>query len=214
MSRQVLEDEDGFDFDDLPVSDDAEPEEIKSGSRRWDKDDPRFFRKNGKRLSAESIKQIKLCDVIEDGFNSDAVVNQTFVVIPFKPGQDNAYYWERIRFKLPMPPSVNQWTRVFKGKAHASPAAKLYMKKSEQLLEFYRVRPVAEKLAITIKLYGLPPGSDIDGRVKQVFDCLHGTVIQNDYQFKDLRVIDMETPQEDGSYVEVAIKKILIDRRN
>jgi Holliday junction resolvase RusA-like endonuclease len=174
-------------WDDDVFDDEAQGEVVADGI------DPRFLKRNGELKSNETISQLKLEDKVRQSFRDFNSAPPVFW------GDRQA--WEQIRFSLPMPPSVNRWTRVWKGQARASESAKAYMQEASNLFKQWGIKPLPRMYAIDVVLHGLPARSDVDGRNKQIFDCMQGTVVFDDYQFRDQRCRDGRTPKAEPHIV-------------
>ena len=162
---------------------------------------PDKLTKTGKPRSAETLRQLRLAENIKLDFEDGLTSVEILAKNPFG-------FWRHLRLRVPMPPSVNQWTRVWRGKAHASHAAKTYIDCMAKLLAKAKINPTYDKVKIEVRLYGLPPRSDVDGRNKCLLDALQGLVVFDDVQFRDQRAVDMNTDIKYGSYCIIDLKTL------
>lgn len=154
--------------------------------------------------SKETLSLAKQTQRIIASFQSDFMLDYKPTVV-YKYQNLNNKIWSSVLFRLPMPPSINRWTRTFRGKAHKSPPAEMYMALVRGLAQVWDLQTSIDKLKIEIHLHGLPARSDIDGRTKQLLDALQGNVCHDDYQFRELIIKDMGTKPSKGSYVDVKV---------
>lgn len=162
------------------------------------------YSKFGKPLSKETLRQRAMAEQIRAEFEKPMFAEQ----LPRIYSPDK-HEWRTVAFILPMPPSINQWMRTWKGKARVSEIGKTYMECAHEVFKSMGLwKPSIRKLKIEIKLRGLPKGSDIDGRNKQLMDSMQGTIVHNDYQFRSMLCEEddlLPTDDKGDSYVHVFI---------
>ncbi len=123
------------------------------------------------------------------------------VVYPSTPiGGD----WKLLTFLLPMPPSANSITRIFRNKATKSSGALEYTAQFHKLLESYGILPTTEKVEVIINLYGLM--GDTDNRSKLLNDSFQNALVKNDSQIVRNHQCSMMTEVKYGMVAQLSIR--------
>lgn len=103
-----------------------------------------------------------------------------------------------MRLVLPLPPSANAYWRHVGNKVLLSKQAREYRERCAVAATYQWSRPpLAGKVKIRADVY-MDLRGDLDNRVKQMLDALQGTVLNNDAQVWDLRLVrhlDRENPR-------------------
>jgi len=92
---------------------------------------------------------------------------------------------------LPLPPSANRYWRNVRGRMVLSSDAKAYRMQVQTIAALQwrgGTFPPGERVGLRLDVYMTLRG-DLDNRIKQVLDALHGVIYEDDAQVWELRVV-------------------------
>ena len=112
-----------------------------------------------------------------------------------------------IALTLPVPPSVNNWTRALgRGRQVKTRAARDYMARVATICQAAKVRPYREPVRVTFTWYRARRAGDLDNRLKVGLDSLCGYAFGDDRWVEEIiaRRVDGEAPAR----IEVTVEPI------
>jgi crossover junction endodeoxyribonuclease RusA len=107
---------------------------------------------------------------------------------------------------LPYPPSCNRYWRHNRGRTHRSKEAVDYINHVGNLCVVHKVRPTAESVCVTLRVFRPAKRGDLDNTAKVLLDALRGYAYLDDKQIVELhsyRHDDKSAPRVEVSVQEV-----------
>jgi Holliday junction resolvase RusA-like endonuclease len=110
----------------------------------------------------------------------------------------------------PVPPSANDWHRVYQGILRLTPLAREYKASlaSAVLVAELPLFPESVELAMTIRWYRSRYGGDVDKRGAVLIDALQGIAYVDDSQLADYRIVREDTDPE-RARMEIVLAPVL-----
>ena len=102
---------------------------------------------------------------------------------------------------LPEPPSLNKWTRIWRGRVLLSREARAYKETARQLALFARLTCVEKPALVGVRIvwYRSRKVGDLDNRLKIVLDALRGVMYDDDSQIDELHAWRQDDPDQKGT---------------
>lgn len=91
-----------------------------------------------------------------------------------------------MKITLPYPPSANRYWRHAQGRTYRSAEAVEYINTVGQLCMVERVRPTAEPVRVSVRVYRPQRSGDLDNCLKVLLDSLRGYAYLDDKQIVEL----------------------------
>lgn len=104
---------------------------------------------------------------------------------------------------LPYPPSANRYWRHARGVTYRSDEAKAFIKEVGQLCLMAKVRPTAEPVRVTVRVYRPRKSGDLDNCAKVLLDSLRGLAYIDDKQVVELHLYRFDDASDPRAEVEV-----------
>ena len=98
--------------------------------------------------------------------------------------------------RLPVPPSVNAYWKIWRTRLVKTPEAKRYVHTVKMLALAAGMRPSAAPVAVTVIVHRKARRGDLDGFLKLLLDSLQGVAFVNDAQVVELHAIRRDRPMD------------------
>jgi len=100
---------------------------------------------------------------------------------------------------LPLPPSANDYWRVWRGRAVVSTEARAYKQSAALAARAQGLRPIlAGEVAVVLRVFRPTRRGDLDNRLKVLLDALRGVAFRDDAQVSALlatQLLDVDNPR-------------------